>query len=353
MCKLGHSKEHSHVGHPGPLSPHHTPPAPAQQDPTICLHLHGCHPIPTSWVPLPQSWSLWSLLHQWPQDLVKPHLGLRPHSPRMSLRLGFQDGPPMCPQASGLEASVPSSVKWGDRNGDFSILRGRRSADVLPQGCHLSRASPLSPVRRNFSSSSRPHWASLPHGVHTYHSLLGGRVSPPATHPKAPVSLGSNITSSEKPCDAPNRRTESPHHRHTYSHLVRATSMCLPPALDPSLPLHCPSALKEVPRGKVTGGGSIPGPAHPCAPALHQLVACSKCPLDYCWVTATGEVTGEPSRHDNATDLLLQEASQPVPQTASCPQTGWQQAQNHSHWDGSPRQGPGACQALFYGLHVY
>lgn len=52
-------------------------------------------------------------------------------------------------------------------------------------------------------------------------------------------------------------------------------------------------------------------------------------------MTATGEVMGEPSRHDNATDLLLQEASQPVPQTASCPQTGWQQAQTHSQWDGT------------------
>lgn len=53
----------------------------AQQDPPVSsLPWLPPHPFLG---PLPQSWwSLWPLLHLWPQDLVKPPL-------RMSSRLGF------------------------------------------------------------------------------------------------------------------------------------------------------------------------------------------------------------------------------------------------------------------------
>lgn len=69
----------------GPLP--HSQPQPKRIQ--LCLHLYGCYPIPTSWVPLPQSWSLWSPLHQWPWDLVKSHLGLRPHSPENEFKTGL------------------------------------------------------------------------------------------------------------------------------------------------------------------------------------------------------------------------------------------------------------------------
>ena len=38
----------------------------------------------------------------------------------------------------------------------------------------------------------------------------------------------------------------------------------------------------------------------------------AQCSLDHCWVTVTGEVMGEPSCHDKACDLPVQEVSQPV-----------------------------------------
>lgn len=67
---------------------------------------------------------------------------------------------------------------------------------VLSQGCHLSCVSPPHLPRRNFSSYSMPHWASLPQSSH---------ISPSA------------------------RKESSPSLTHTPKHLSVSTQTSLPP----------------------------------------------------------------------------------------------------------------------------
>lgn len=124
VCKLGHSKELSLVGHPGALSP---TPSPSPRGYNYVSISTAATPSLPPGSPYPRAGPC-GLLSISGHGTWSSHTLVSGHIPqRMSLRLGFQDDLPCVLRQVAWKPQF--SPLWDDRSGDFNIKGVRQHAE--------------------------------------------------------------------------------------------------------------------------------------------------------------------------------------------------------------------------------